>query len=160
MSGKLKGVYMNHYSASSAAFRATETQRLIAATALSTLLPNNTPDEEQVETFARMMVLIQKGGFSSYFANGTYWSFRSRQRQEPGQVAAEEATLNDAVARFHEGIDTARGKAASRIRWNRTRRLRQHEQEIAEQIQQRQATLFALQEAHERLTQGDHRFAA
>jgi len=141
-------------------FRVTETQELIATEALKSALGDGALDNRTIETFARMMVLIQKGGFSSYFANGTNWSFRSRQRQEPDQVAAEEASLNDAVDRFHEGIDTARGKAASRIRWNRTRRQRQHEEEIAEQIQQRQATLLYLQEAHDRLRQGDHRFAA
>ena len=141
-------------------FRVTETQHLIATAALNALQGDGELDESQIETFARMMVLIQKGGLGSYFANGLDWSFRSRSVHEPEQVQVEVVELNELVSNFSEAIDTARGKAASRIRWNRTRRMRQHEQELEDEIQEQQENLIALQRQHDWLRQADHRFAA
>ena len=141
-------------------FPVTETQHLIATAALNALQGDGELDENQIETFARMMVLIQKGGLGSYFANGLDWSFRSRSVHEPEQVQVEVVELNELVSNFSEAIDTARGKAASRIRWNRTRRMRQQEQELEDEIQEQQQNLIALQRQHDWLRQADHRFAA
>ena len=141
-------------------FRVTETQQLIAETALTVLCDGDVFDEHMIDDFARMMVLIQKGGLGSYFANGLDWSFRSRSVHEPEQVQVEVVELNELVSNFSEAIDTARGKAASRIRWNRTRRMRQQEQELEDEIQEQQQNLIALQRQHDWLRQADHRFAA
>lgn len=133
-------------------FRVTETQRFIANAAMNALRDESTTDDQLVEHFTRMVVLIQKSGLGSYFANGLEWSFRSRSQFEPQQVEAEQFVLNDVIDRFNEAVDTARGRAASRIRWNRTRRKRAAQREIAaemalleEEYEQRRRSLQAVQ---------------
>lgn len=138
-------------------FHATQTQRLIAAAALNSLHGDNATkppaNDQMIEDFARMMVVIQKGGMQSYFAKGTDWSFRSRAAQDPAQVAAEALSLLETVDRFHLDINTAKGKAACRIRENRAKRLKAEVKELTLQYKigllqaQRRANHFLKQQA-------------
>lgn len=127
-------------------FRVTETQRLIAVKALAVLGINAQDDDFLIEDFTRAMVIIQEAGMQSYFARGLKWSFISRSEQEQEQVEGERAALRDAVEYFSGTIDTARGKAACRIRANRARRARQYEEELALEIEERRYNLTALEE--------------
>lgn len=117
--------------------RVTKTQRLIASNALAALQGDRCDGEfskeELTDLFCCMMVTIQAAGMGAYYHRGTQWSWRSRNRREPQQVAAEQMALNHTVDCFNFGLDHARGKAACRIRENRARRERQLEAELREQ---------------------------
>jgi len=132
-------------------YRVTETQRFIAEQALQTLRAEEGVDSETVEVFARMMVLIQEGGMQSYFARGLKWSFCSRGQREPEQVDKERENLLSKVEAFEKLIVEGRGKAACRIRGNRSRleRQREREQTIAAEFERQEIVdeIEGLQEA-------------
>ena len=140
-------------------FRVTETQRLIAETALKTL--NGEAEGDQIDTFTRMMVLIQNGGLQSYFARGLNWSFCSRGKREPEQVEKERENLMSKVEAFEALIAEGHGKAACRIRGNRARLERQleREQAIAAEFE-RQEIAEEIEELQEALDDRFHRLQA
>lgn len=108
-------------------FRVTETQRLIADAALQAVdlyRDENVPSNDQlVEHVARAMLVIEQGGLQAYFLKGFQWSCRARARREPDQVREGVMALDQAVDAFSHSIASSRGRAASRIRGNRRRRL-------------------------------------
>ena len=112
-------------------FRVTDTQKTIAAAALRAV-SNEWVDEQDpmIQTFARMMVVIQGGGLQSYFHRGLQWSLRSRNQRDWLQVEQEGRCLEDTIAVFSEVLEMAYGEGARRIRANRARR--QRELELAE----------------------------
>ena len=118
-------------------YRVTQTQKLIAEKAIEAIWEPNfstkTSKERLIDIVARSVVTIQAAGMGAYYHRGTQWSWRSRNRREPQQVAAEQMALNHTVDCFNFGLDHARGKAACRIRENRARRERQLEAELREQ---------------------------
>ncbi len=106
-------------------FRVTQTQKLIAAKALETILQEPvSPEDPRVENTARTLVVIQTGGMGAYYREGLQWSHASRARMEPEQVAQEVIDLEGKVATFQDRIDRSQGDAARRIRGNRVRRIR------------------------------------
>lgn len=135
----------------SADYRVTETQEFIAAQALHTLWGDSDIDPSLLEAFARMMVLIQEAGMQSYFARGLKWSFCSRGQREPEQVEKERENLMSKVEAFEKLIVEGRGKAACRIRGNRSRleRQREREQTIAAEFERQEIVeeIEGLQEA-------------
>lgn len=127
----------------------TDTQKLIATVALSTAgIPVGHPDDPLVADFVRAMLVIEKGGMQSYILNGFNWSCRSRG-QHRRQVLEELAELEQATEFFHQGIDTAHGEGARRIRGNRVRRIKEVERQ-AEHLQL-QADLMRLEAGERRM---------
>lgn len=112
-------------------FTVTETQKLIAAAALASVSDAN---NDPVTDFVRAMVVIQRGGMEAYFLEGFQWSCKSRSRSEPERIHWDGEALDQAVERFHESIDNARGEAARRIRGNRARLRKAKEAEARQRL--------------------------
>lgn len=104
----------------------TETQKFLVRSALEVSgADERLLDQNLIDDVIRAMLVVESAGMQAYMLRGSDWSHRSRYWQDPAKAEQERADLLLCRERFEAYIDQARGQAASRIRANRKRRIRE-----------------------------------
>lgn len=108
----------------------TETQKFLVRSALEVSgADERLLDTNLIDDVIRAMLVVEAAGLQAYMLRGSEWSHRSRYGQDPAKAQQDRADLLLCTDHFSAYIDQARGEAASRIRSNRKRRIREMVQE-------------------------------